>query len=223
MSQSETVSHYCILKQFVQITLSELHALTPKFPKYKALLGEICKSICSSSVRWCLKIIIKGLRLSSSFGGCHRCDRIEMYQFFLIMVSHSNHKQAYTVKENVRRLFHIVKNDTPRARHWSQEAGLPVFFMPVVPSNTWLIVVSHHGADNLASKASKSRSSCHHSMMTHLHSNTNTLHLSSSISTALIARFMGPTRGPSGTDRTQVGPMLAPWTLLSGWLPVTVR
>ena len=31
----------------------------------------------------------------------------------------------------------------------------------------------------------------------------------------LIARFMGQTWGPSGTDRTQVGPMLAPWTLLS--------
>ena len=33
---------------------------------------------------------------------------------------------------------------------------------------------------------------------------------------ALIAKFMGPTWGPSGADRTQVGPMLAPWTLLSG-------
>ena len=32
----------------------------------------------------------------------------------------------------------------------------------------------------------------------------------------LIARLMGPTWGPSGTDRTQVGPILAPWTLLSG-------
>ena len=31
-----------------------------------------------------------------------------------------------------------------------------------------------------------------------------------------IARFMGPTWGPSGADRTQVGHMLAPWTLLSG-------
>ena len=31
----------------------------------------------------------------------------------------------------------------------------------------------------------------------------------------LKARFMGPTWGPSGVDRTQVGPMLAPWTLLS--------
>ena len=29
---------------------------------------------------------------------------------------------------------------------------------------------------------------------------------------------MGPTWGPSGADRTQVGPMLAPWTLLSGWV-----
>ena len=29
---------------------------------------------------------------------------------------------------------------------------------------------------------------------------------------------MGPTWGPSGADRTQVGPVLAPWTLLSGIL-----
>ena len=28
--------------------------------------------------------------------------------------------------------------------------------------------------------------------------------------TSLIARFMGSTWGPSGADRTQVGPMLAP-------------
>ena len=34
----------------------------------------------------------------------------------------------------------------------------------------------------------------------------------------LIARFKGPTWGPSGADRTQMGPMLAPWTLLSGQL-----
>ena len=34
---------------------------------------------------------------------------------------------------------------------------------------------------------------------------------------SLIAWFMGPTWGPSGADRTQVGPMLAPWTLLFGW------
>ena len=47
---------------------------------------------------------------------------------------------------------------------------------------------------------------------------------------SLIARFMGRTWGPSGADRTQVGPMLAPWTLLSGvcwiegtWLAETQR
>ena len=33
----------------------------------------------------------------------------------------------------------------------------------------------------------------------------------------LIARFNGPVWGPSGADRTQVGPMLAPWTLLFGY------
>ena len=30
-----------------------------------------------------------------------------------------------------------------------------------------------------------------------------------------IARFMGPTWGPPGSCRPQMGPMLAPWTLLS--------
>ena len=34
----------------------------------------------------------------------------------------------------------------------------------------------------------------------------------------LIARFMGPTWGPSGADRTQMGHVLAPLTLLSGYI-----
>ena len=33
---------------------------------------------------------------------------------------------------------------------------------------------------------------------------------------SMIARFMGPTWGPSGANRTQVGPKLSPWILLSG-------
>ena len=33
-----------------------------------------------------------------------------------------------------------------------------------------------------------------------------------------IAKFMGPTRGPPGSCRPQMGPMWAPWTLLSGIL-----
>ena len=43
--------------------------------------------------------------------------------------------------------------------------------------------------------------------------------------TTLIARFVGSTWGPSGADRTQVGPMLAPWTLLSGnsWFVRTIK
>ena len=40
-----------------------------------------------------------------------------------------------------------------------------------------------------------------------------------SCSPILMARLMWPTWGPSGADRTQVGPMLAPWTLLSGYNP----
>ena len=43
--------------------------------------------------------------------------------------------------------------------------------------------------------------------------------------TTQVARLMGPTWGQSGTDRTQVGPMLAPWILLSGnwhWFHVLI-
>ena len=34
-----------------------------------------------------------------------------------------------------------------------------------------------------------------------------------------IAKFMGPTWGPHGSCRSQMGPMWAPWTLLSGLIP----
>ena len=36
------------------------------------------------------------------------------------------------------------------------------------------------------------------------------------LKTTQIAKFMGPTWGPPGSCRPQMGPMLAPWTLLSG-------
>ena len=50
---------------------------------------------------------------------------------------------------------------------------------------------------------------------------TSTIQLPKSFDLILMAqntRFMGLTRGPPGADRTQVGPILAPWTLLSGGL-----
>ena len=37
-----------------------------------------------------------------------------------------------------------------------------------------------------------------------------------------IAKFMGPTWGPSGSCRPHMGPMLAPWTSLSGQLRITM-
>ena len=41
------------------------------------------------------------------------------------------------------------------------------------------------------------------------------------LATTLIARFMGRTWGPPGANRTQVGPTLATWTLLSVYVHVT--
>ena len=48
--------------------------------------------------------------------------------------------------------------------------------------------------------------------------NLNMLHMQSlpTICDNQMARLMGPTWGPPGSCRPQMGPMLAPWTLLSG-------
>ena len=45
---------------------------------------------------------------------------------------------------------------------------------------------------------------------------TAVLPLNSARYNTQIARFMGPSWGPPGSCRTQMGPILAPWTLLSG-------
>ena len=45
---------------------------------------------------------------------------------------------------------------------------------------------------------------------------TDIIHMVYNMIATLVARFMEPTWGPSGVDRTQVGPMLAPWNLLYG-------
>ena len=42
-------------------------------------------------------------------------------------------------------------------------------------------------------------------------------------SASQIARFTGPTWGPPGSCRSQMGPMLAPWTLLSAFDHCTVE
>ena len=55
-----------------------------------------------------------------------------------------------------------------------------------------------------------------------LNSCNRMLHLCSNVR-SLIARFMGPTWGPSGADRTQMGPMWALWTLLSGVVTVATE
>ena len=40
--------------------------------------------------------------------------------------------------------------------------------------------------------------------------------------TSQISKFMGPTWGPPGSSRPQMGPMLAPWTLLSGLIHLSL-
>ena len=48
-----------------------------------------------------------------------------------------------------------------------------------------------------------------------IHNYTKIIHCH--LVTPQIAKFMGPTWGPTGSCRPQMGPMLVPWTLLSGY------
>ena len=50
-----------------------------------------------------------------------------------------------------------------------------------------------------------------------------TLRVSTVYCKFLIARSLGQTWGPSGADRTQVGPMMTPWTLLSWMISVPYK
>ena len=45
---------------------------------------------------------------------------------------------------------------------------------------------------------------------------TSATYLTNNLAISQIAKFLGPTWGPPGSCRPQMGPMLAPWTLLSG-------
>ena len=49
------------------------------------------------------------------------------------------------------------------------------------------------------------------------------IHFSAMLKTTLISRFIGTAWGPSSADRTQVGPLLAPRTLLPGMIRVPLR
>ena len=50
--------------------------------------------------------------------------------------------------------------------------------------------------------------------------NADTMYIYSQSLKSLIAKYVGPTGGPPGSCRPQMGPMLAPWTLLSGIISV---
>ena len=83
-------------------------------------------------------------------------------------------------------------------------------------------------AINYALKASDLHTVCCHFMVNEYYTDISwseqlLSYAKSRIFVPLIARFMGPRWGPSGAARTQVGPMLAPWTLLSGTLQRQVQ
>ena len=56
------------------------------------------------------------------------------------------------------------------------------------------------------------------SIYLHWHWNDINFDSNTFVITAQIANFMGPTWDPPGSWWPQMGPMLAPWTLLLGWL-----
>ena len=60
-----------------------------------------------------------------------------------------------------------------------------------------------------------------HALSTHVHQGRFIDSGGNRMTTSQIAKFMGPTWVSHGSCRPQLGPFLAPWTLLSGLVPVT--
>ena len=60
----------------------------------------------------------------------------------------------------------------------------------------------------------------HHTLSNTHYKYTGTNLINRFIEVTQMTTFMGPTWGPPGSCRPQMGPMLAPWTLLSGKLPL---
>ena len=73
---------------------------------------------------------------------------------------------------------------------------------PVLPSS----IYDH---DNLFWMSIIHCSGCHKKLIVLYYNNMT-------VTSLQIAKFMGPTRGPPGSCRPQMDPVLAPWTLLSG-------
>ena len=101
-----------------------------------------------------------------------------------------------------------------KRKHWSKSKiklpeesarfGLPFCKLAAAPSRNTRVINGHSNfVDNVANYAP---GGC----LAPLGAETFFSHIPSQI-----ARFMWPTWGPPGADRTLVGPMLAPWTLLS--------
>ena len=80
----------------------------------------------------------------------------------------------------------------------------------------WPFVNRQHGTNHWHAKRQLSRTGIIHLMKWRATAQMGQYCSRYFIVTSLISRVMGPTWGPSGAARTQVGPMLAPWTLLSG-------
>ena len=106
-----------------------------------------------------------------------------------------------TVRQNVHRSF--IPNKTTLTKHcltpWISK--LPRNLSNAIPGK-------FHGSGGQSKYNSlQNRGNFHMS---------RTWQISLNFNTARIAKFMGPTWGPPGSCRPQMGPMLAPWTLLSG-------
>ena len=86
------------------------------------------------------------------------------------------------------------------------------------PSNRKYSNLTYQGSPMMWTRRQIFRSDLHSTFNWRLkHSKTNTIGLTyQGLISSHIAKFMGPTWGQPGSYRPQMGPMLAPWTLLSG-------
>ena len=101
-------------------------------------------------------------------------------------------------------------------RHWECQTSVTKYILSVATKYIWWYHRTRRGINELTSLLFFSR--FYRILITLNKMLCKCLH-----DVSQIERFMWPTWGPPGSCRSQVGPMLAPWTLLSGMLFVVPK
>ena len=189
------------------------------FALYWHLYVRLCESVLKHKVYmatavfasidpFCSQISTEALNRPYKFS-LHFIVELEATHWNIVASASSRPIQTYGPFRYIETIFPGI--DVPVIkRRWSQPCPIFILGVPILVKSCLYIEKGPRKCVNIKTWSHHDRDS----IMKKRGSHNHFVFILGILS--LIAMFMGPTWGPSGAYRTQVGPMLTPWTLLSG-------